>query len=102
MLKFFMHKFRSDKFTINLILILSMYEWTDLLLAIWLFFFTQTLGLSALQAGVVYSIYGVFQFFFEIPTGIIADLKGRFFSYKIGSTISLISTTGFFITKRKP
>lgn len=79
--------------------ILLVNEWNHFLLAIWFFFYTKTLGLSAVQTTFLFSGSYLFQLFLEIPTGVVADVKGRIFSYRVGQTLVALSVVPLFITK---
>ena len=79
--------------------ILQTNGWASFLFPIWYFFYTQTLGMSPQQSTLFLMISFVFQLIFEVPTGVIADVKGRMFSYRLGLFLSLISILPVFITK---
>jgi MFS family permease len=57
----------------------------------------QGLGLSLFQIGVLFSVWGISELIFEIPTGAIADIYGRKFSTILGfSSLGAIMVAIYF------
>ncbi|MBU0907452.1 MAG: MFS transporter [Nanoarchaeota archaeon] len=54
------------------------------------------LGFSMLQIGVLIAMAPLFSLLFEIPTGAVADLRGRKFSVLLGNIIGIISVGSIF------
>lgn len=59
--------------------------------------FLLSAGLSITQVFIVNASFTVGQVLFEVPTGVIADVRGRRFSYLLGAVTLAVSTFGYLL-----
>ncbi|MFZ1523111.1 MAG: MFS transporter [Candidatus Saccharimonadales bacterium] len=91
-------KTMSKRKDLAILAVLNLSGWNSFLFPIWYFFYTNNLGMTPLQSTIFLTISYLFQLLFEVPTGLIADIKGRIFSFRMGMAVIVLSTVPMFLT----